>query len=372
MDPRSYWVAFNHVRGIGAVRLRSLMDFFGNLQDAWNAPVAGFQSAGLPPKVIENLVRVRSQVDPEILLAGIQQKGIRVLTWEDADYPIRLKQIEQSPPVLYVRGALAPVDEVAVAIVGTRRMTVYGRQAADELAANLVCNGVTIISGMALGVDAIAHESALKNGGRTLAVLGCGVDIIYPPEHRRLADNIMQNGALLSDYAPGTGPEAVNFPPRNRIISGLSLAVIIIEAGDTSGALITANFAVEQGREVFALPGNINSPQSRGTNRLIQQGAIPLLHPDDVLETLHLTQTRQKQAARTLLPADEEEACLMQVLGESPLHIDEIGNASGLSIAKVSATLAMLELKGLVRHVGGMNYVAAREARGGYYFESDG
>jgi DNA processing protein len=201
----------------------------------------------------------------------------------------------------------------------------------------------------------------LKAGGRTLAVMGNGVDRIYPPEHRALGEQILASGALLSDYAPGTPPESANFPPRNRLISGLSLAVVVVEAGETSGALITAQFAVDQGREVFAVPGNILAPQSKGTNRLIQQGAHPLLSGRDVLEALNLTRVSEQRLVRKVLPADNVEAQVLNVLAHEPLHVDEIRNLTGLPIERVSATLVMMELKGMVRQVGGMNYVAVRE-----------
>ena len=199
-----------------------------------------------------------------------------MLTWEDAAYPHRLKEIDQPPPVLYLRGEILDEDGWCVAMVGTRRITVYGRQVAEEMASFLARRGITLVSGLARGVDGVAHEACLRAGGRTFAVLGSGVDRIYPPEHEKPGrTRIIERGAVISDYAPGTPPDSANFPPRNRIISGLSLATIVVEAGETSGALITATFAAEQGRDVLAVPGNINAPQSKGTNRLIQNGARP-------------------------------------------------------------------------------------------------
>ncbi len=295
------------------------------------------------------------------------RKGIHILTWDDETYPPRLKDIEHPPPVLYVRGEFLPEDHFAVAIVGTRKVTSYGRQVTEELSTFLAANGVTVISGLARGVDAIAHSATLKAGGRTVAVLGCGVDRIYPPENRALADQMMARGALMSDYPVGTAPESSNFPPRNRIISGLSLAVIVIEAGETSGALITAEFAAEQGREVFAVPGNILAPQSKGTNKLIQNGALPLLTPQDLLQALNLTRVGEQKAARKILPANEVEAQVLNALGSEPLHVDELRNQTGLPVEKVSAALVMMELKGMVRQVGGMQYVAVREVQSGYF-----
>ncbi|HNT23513.1 MAG TPA: DNA-processing protein DprA [Anaerolineales bacterium] len=359
---RLFWVGFNLVKGIGAVRFRSLLETFGSAEQAWNASASDLRQAGLGPKLVENLTQVRSQVSLEQVWQRIQAQGIQVLTWEDEAYPRRLKEIDQPPPVLYLRGDLQAQDEWAVAVVGTRQVSAYGRQVTEELAGLLARNGVTVVSGLARGVDSVAHQAALNAGGRTLAILGCGVDRIYPPENRRLAEQLLAHGALMSDYAPGTPPDGPNFPPRNRIISGLSMAVVVIEAGLTSGALITASFAADQGREVFAVPGNILAPQSKGTNRLIRDGARPLLEPQEVLEALNLTRVVEHRTARTALPGDATEALLLQTLTHEPLHVDEIRTLTSLPIEKVSASLALMELKGMVRQVGGMNYVRAAEA----------
>ena len=361
-DPRLYWVALNMVKGIGAVRFQALLDFFGDPQIAWQAPTDALRQAGLNDKTVENLVQLRSRVSLPKIWERMENLGIQVLTWEDPGYPRRLKEIDQPPPVIYLRGELLPEDEWAVAVVGTRRTSAYGRQMTEEIASTLARSGITVVSGLARGIDAIAHLTSLNAGGRTLAVLGSGVDRIYPPENRRLADQIIQHGALISDYPPGTPPEGVNFPPRNRIISGLSMAVVVVEAGQTSGALITASFAADQGREVFALPGNVTAPQSQGTNRLIRDGAYPLLDPAEILEVLELTMVTQHRAARVVLPADALEAKLFEALGPEPLHVDDIRARTELPIEKVTATLAMMELKGMVRQVGGMHYVAVRES----------
>ncbi len=366
VDPRMYWVGFNMVKGIGAVRFKALLAAFGSAEAAWNASSGALIEAGLSQKIVEDFQRVHKGVSLEQVQQRLQSLNVQVLTWDDETYPRHLKEIDQPPPVLYLRGTLQPEDDWAVAIVGTRKVTAYGRQVAEEVASALAHSGVTIVSGLARGIDSIAHQAAVNAGGRTLAVLGNGVDLVYPPENRKLAAQVMEHGALLSDYAIGTQPDGQNFPPRNRIISGLSLAVIIVEAGDTSGALITATFAAEQGRDVFAVPGNINAPQSRGTNRLIRDGAQPLLSPQDVLETLNLTMVTEHQAARVALPADPVEARLYGLLSHEPKHVDEIRAEAGMPIETVSATLAMMELKGMVRQVGGMNYVAVRETPAGY------
>lgn len=360
-DEKRYWVGISYVKGIGAVRFQALLDAFGSAEAAWKAPVDALNQVGLGRKVIDHFLHIRSQVSPDRIWEKIVAAGVKVLTWDDEAYPRRLKEISQPPPVLFLRGSLIPEDDWAVGIVGTRRMTAYGRIITEDTAHLLAANGITVVSGLARGVDAVAHKGAIDAGGRTIAVLGSGVDRIYPPEHRKLADQILECGALISDYPPGTPPEASNFPPRNRLISGLSLAVLIVEAGVRSGALITAQFAAEQGRDVFAVPGNINAPHSAGPNRLIRDGAIPLLDPRDLLETLDLEHVPEYQAARSILPPEPKEARLLEILGPEPKHVDELTNLAGLPIEEVSATLTMMELKGLVRQVGGMNYVAVRE-----------
>ncbi len=366
MDDKKYWIGFNLIKGIGAVRMQALVSYFGDLESAWGADPSALAEAGLGAKLVGRVVSARQSVDLDQVWAKIEAQGISILTWADDEYPSRLREIDQPPPVLYIRGEYLQDDLFAVAIVGTRKVTPYGRQVTEEIASFLAANGITVVSGLARGVDAIAHQAALKAGGRTMAVLGSGVDKIYPPEHRALAEQMMERGAIISDYAVGTPPDASNFPPRNRIISGLSLAVVVIEAAETSGALITAEFAAEQGREIFAVPGNILAPQSKGTNRLIQKGALPLLTPDDLMQALDLTRVGEKKTARKLLPADETEARVLEVLGGEPMHVDEIRSQANLPIEKVSATLALMELKGMVRQVGGMNYVAMREAQADY------
>lgn len=360
-DQKPFWIGFNLVKGIGAARVRSLLAAFGDLETAWNASPQALRSAGLGPKLVEGLLKIRAEVSLEKVCERIEDLGIQALTWEDEGYPSRLKEIDQPPPVLYVRGKLLPEDEWAVAVVGTRRITAYGRQVAEEICGALARQGVTVVSGLARGVDAVAHSTALRCGGRTLAVLGNGVDHIYPPEHRQLGERIIAQGALVSDYAPGTPPDGANFPPRNRIISGLSQAVVVVEAGERSGALITAEFAVDQGRDVFAVPGNISAPQSRGTNKLIQQGARPLLDIGEVLDLLNLTMVNEHRAVRKAVPSDATEAKLLSLLDSEPRHVDEIRDLAGLPIEQVSATLALMELKGMIRQVGGMQYVVLRE-----------
>jgi DNA processing protein len=369
MSDLRYWVGFNIVRGIGPLRLRALLDYFGDVERAWHGPVEALQNAGLDRRSLENLLTARANLDLERELERIAEAGAQVLTWESSLYPRLLLEIPAPPPVLYVKGELTAEDAWAVAVVGTRRASPYGREAARQLSAALARSGITIVSGLARGIDGEAHRAALQAGGRTIAVLGCGVDQIYPPEHRKLATQIVERGALVSDYPLGTPPEGRNFPPRNRIISGLSLGVLVVEAGKSSGALITADYAAEQGREVFAVPGNVFTHGSAGTNALIQEGAKLVLKPEDILEELNLTMVIEQTEARQVLPADETEASLLTYLSAEPTHVDELRQQVDLPIAQVTSTLAMMELKGMVRQVSGMKYVVARERGAEYVVE---
>lgn len=361
MSELGYWVGLNAVRGIGPAKFRALVDFFGTARAAWEANEPSLRQAGLDSRAIENLQRARRRIDPAEETGRTRAAGIQILTWDDEAYPACLKEIPDPPPVLYLRGDLQPRDQWAVAVVGTRRLTSYGRHVTRQLVADLAASGVTIVSGLARGIDGVAHQTALEANGRTLAVLGSGLSRIYPPEHRHLAQQITEQGAVLSDFPPDTSPEPGNFPRRNRIISGLSLGVLVIEAGAKSGALITTRYALEQGRDVFAVPGNINARASLGTNRLIQQGAKLVLSAGDVLEELNMTMVEQQVAVQMVLPETHEEAHLLRMMSDQPCHIDELSRAAGLPVAQVTSALTMMELKGMVRQVEGMHYVRVRE-----------
>ena len=365
-----YWVGFSLIPGVGRARFAKLESYFGTLEQAWQASPTQLQAAELETRVLQEIVDWRPRINLEAEMERLDRFGVAALTWKDPGYPARLKEIYDCPPLLYMRGQLLPQDEWCLAVVGTRRPTLYGKQVTQELVSELARRGVTIVSGLARGVDAEAHRAALEVGGRTLAIFACGLDIVYPSEHAHLAQQIMSQGALLSDYPLGTRPKAEHFPRRNRIMSGLSLGTLVIEAGDSSGALITAGRAVEQNREVFAVPGSILSPASRGTNRLIQDGAKLVRSYTDVLEELNLTARVQPQPEqlemRELLPVDDTEAVLLKKLSAQPTHIDEVCRESGLPISLVSSTMALLEIKGLVKQVGAMNYVLAGEARAEY------
>lgn len=356
MTMKKYYLGFSLTPGIGPMRLRRLLEHLGSPEQAWNAPVEELIRAGLDDASIAALLETRRRLSLDDELGRIHRLGITLLTWEDTGYPERLRHIYAPPPVLYLRGMLDPVEPM-VALVGTRRPTPYGREVARRLAGDLARNGVTVVSGLAIGIDTEAHQAALAAGGRSVAVLACGLDRVYPPNNRRLAEEIVAHGALVSDYPPGTLPEPRNFPPRNRIISGLSLGVVVVEAGERSGALITCDFAAEQGREVFAVPGSIFSPTSRGCHDLLAQGARLVRGVEDILEELHLTRAAEQQEVRQIVPENAVEATLLGLLSSEPLHIDELGLQSDLPISLLSSTLTLMELKGLIRHVGGMHYV---------------
>ncbi len=357
-----YWLALNRVKGIGPARFTLLLNAFGAVRAAWEASPAAWRQAGLDERTATAFERQRRGITPAAELERLLSLRIGALRVIDPEYPHLLREIPAPPPVLYVRGRLLPDDDLAIGVVGTRQVSAYGRHVTELLATDLAAQRVTIISGMARGVDTHAHTAALNAGGRTIAVLGCGPDLVYPPENARLAARIVEQGAVVTEFPPGTQPDAGNFPARNRIISGLSLAVLITEAPEASGALITARFAAEQGRDIFAVPGAITSRGSAGTNRLIQDGAKLILSAEDALTELNLSMAPQQMELRELLPEDETEAALIVCLRAAgdPQHIDDLCRAAALPVARVSGALAMMELKGMVSLVGPMTYALGR------------
>ncbi len=358
MSDARYWVAFNRIPHLGTVRFRQLEQHFGTLEQAWSATAGALKAAGLDSRAVSEVVSNRDSISPDGEMERLSQASVRAVTWQDEEYPDRLKEIDDPPPVLYVKGALLPDDWRSIAIVGTRSATSYGKQAASTLARDLVASGITVVSGLARGIDGVAHREVVQAGGRTIAVLASGLDSIYPPEHASLAASISQQGALVSEHPLGVKPRSQQFPRRNRIMSGMTLGTLVIEAGEGSGAVRTVQHALEQGREVFCVPGSIFSDKSRMTNLLIQQGAKLVLNHEDILQELNLSSIPQQLALSAVadLPEGDEKSILEHILFE-PLHIDEIRGRCQLPIALVSSTLAMMELKGLVRQVGGMHYV---------------
>jgi DNA processing protein len=362
-DELAHWVAFTRVRGIGPARFQKLLDFFGNATAAWRAGHDDLLAAGLDARTAESLLAQRkARPDAARELDLLARHGITALPLPDPAYPTLLREIYLPPSLLYVRGTLTPADEWAIAIVGTRKATSYGLQATNKLAGDLARQKITIISGLARGIDTAGHQAALNANGRTIAVLGCGLDMVYPPENAKLAARMCEQGALVSDFPLGTQPEASNFPARNRLISGLARGVLVIEAPAQSGALITTRFALEQNRDVFALPGSIFSRASDGTNQLIQDGAKLVMQATDILEELQMQQAPQQQAMREHLPASDTEGAILALLAAAPeaLHSDEICRATGLPASEVLSTLLLMALKGMVLEVAPMRYARAR------------
>jgi DNA processing protein len=355
-DDTACWLAISRVPHIGPTRIERLVQRFGTLQAAWTAPRDELRAV-LESRPLAELLAARGKVNPHQELERIEAQGISVTHPGHSAYPRLLAEAAGRPSILYMRGALIPVDDAGVAIVGTRRVTPYGRQAAERIATELAQAGVTVISGLARGVDGVAHRAALAAGGRTVAVLGSGTDVIYPGEHRRLAEEILGAGAIVSEHPPGSPPDAQNFPARNRIISGMSLGVVVIEAPIRSGALITATFAADQGREVFVVPGSVFSPASEGTNMLLRDGARIVRDGADVLEDLNLGSRGADAAMQTEMALDDTERRVYEVLGSEALHIDELAEAAGLAAGQAAALLLTMELKGLVRNHGAQYYV---------------
>ena len=315
---------------------------------------------GLTPAVCQSIVDQRSKIPIDRELDMIQQRGCKVITIQDESYPPNLKAIYDPPQVLYVRGDLLPADSMAVSIVGTRSASPYGKMAAEQISNHLAARGVTVISGMAYGIDTAAHKGCLDAGGRTIAVMGNGLSVVYPARNIKLMEKIIESGAIISEFPMGMKPLRNNFPRRNRVISGLSLGTLVVEAPKRSGALITAEFALEQGREVLAVPGQIFSEMSGGTHDLIKQGAKLVESVEDIIEELPsymlqpVTEEDFKvEEERMEIQLSAEEKAIWKVIGSSQIHIDDISRQAGLPAYKVSAALVMLELKGLVQQSAG-------------------
>ena len=357
-----YWIAFHRIHGMGRVRFNALLAGFESMEEAWSASPGALRRAGLDSKVVNAVVEERPSIEPQAEADRLEQAGVRALTLRDEDYPARLRETYDPPPVLYVKGTLAEADERSITVVGTRNVTSYGREVTRMLTEELARNGLTIVSGLALGVDAVAHKAALDAQGRTLAVLACGLDMVYPTSNKALAKRVQENGALISDYPLGTKPKPEYFPRRNRILAGLTLGTIVVEAPERSGALITTTYALNENREVFAAPGSLLSPASAGTNRLIQEGGAKLVrNASDVLEELNLTAPARQLPLPGAEPADETEAALLALVSREPVHIDAIQEQSGLPMPTVSGALALMELKGLVKEIGAMSYISLME-----------
>lgn len=355
---RAYRAAVYEIDGIGPQRFEVLLNYFKSAEKVWKASINSIKETGMSKDVVEEFEKKRKNVDPKTHLSALAKLGIRVILAEDDEYPKLLSKIDNHPQVLFVKGYFEKEDIRALAVVGTRKPTTYGREMAERFVEQLVACGFTIISGLARGIDGVAHRSALEAGGRTIAVLGGGVDRVYPPEHLGLAERISKHGAVISEFASGKLPVPGNFPARNRVISGLALGVLVIEGASHSGTKITASLAAEQGREVFAVPGPITSRQSQAPTDLIKLGAKAVSSVDDILEELSVeTKSETTHKKRTdLTKLSKEEREVVKALNNGQMHADELIRKLGARPSSISSTLTMLELKGVVKHLGGMVY----------------
>lgn len=361
-DQLKYWASFTYCRKLGSVRLRKIASYFPSMKEAWEAPLSEFSRLGLEEGVTADINARRQELKPDAVWEKIEKEGLRLIPFTDSRYPALLKEIYDPPAALYVRGEVgAQENEIWFAVVGTRKISTYGQQVTEMLVRPLALAGLTIVSGLAFGVDALAHETTLQGNGRTIAVLGCGLDraSVYPSHHRYLADKIAASGgAVLSEFAPGTPPLKHHFPFRNRIIAGLSRATLVTEAPEGSGAMTTAMYALEFNRDVFAVPGNITAGGAWGPNELLKKGATPVTRADDIFAALNLSDVRAALDTRKTLPNTEEELKLAEALSpDEPQHIDAVAKITQLPIPATASVLTMMELKGLVKNVGGMRYI---------------
>lgn len=357
MTERQSLVALYSYIPFGPARIKLLVDYFGGAKGAWKATNKKLLEVGLKSGRVEDFIKYREEFDYKRYFSQLKKLKIDFITIGDSSYPVNLIDLDNAPPVLYIKGKISVNDANAVAIVGSRKMTSYGREVAEQFTGELAGLGVTIISGLARGIDTVAHRTSLDVGGRTIAVLGCGLDIVYPLENTGLAKRIIEKGgAVLSEYPLGYPALRTNFASRNRIISGLSKAVIVIEGEKKSGTLLTASAAAEQGRPVFAVPGQITSPTSGAPHFLIQNGAKMTTSVKDVLDELDLQLKVDKEQMEKVMPATQEEGKLIEILEREPLHLDQIAVISEFDVSDVSARLTIMELKGLVKNLGGGVY----------------
>jgi DNA processing protein len=373
--------AFRTLPGIGSQRLRMLIAHFGSAQAAWLAPIEEYLVWGKAPWALK-LLPLRKEIDPALIIESLELQGICTVLPEEENYPCLLAELVDAPPILYYKGLLRPFKE-ALAIVGSRRATAYGRAAAGFLSREIACKGIVIVSGLARGIDTAAHEGALAGKGETWAFLGSGLDRIYPPENKKLAQSIIENGALLSEFRPGSFPEGRHFPARNRLISGCSRGVVVVEAALKSGALITVDFALEQGREVFAVPGPIFSEMSKGTHYLLRSGAKIAEGAEDIWAEIPLwsnyspkqfgKNTDKKTAKNTrdisLTGIDakatacnqEVSSAILDILSDIPLHIDQIVLQFDYQAGSIALALLELQLEGKIEQLPGQYYILARK-----------
>ena len=359
-DPK-FWIALSDVPDVGPVTAKKLLAIYKKPEAVFKAPYKELANIrGIGTAKAKNIKGYSEWGKIDAQLKKLDATGIKIITFSDKDYPETLKNIEDAPIVLYIKGTIQKEDRYAVAVVGSRKYSSYGKLAAEKLSSELSSMGFTIVSGMARVIDTLAHTAAVKSGGRSIAVLGSGIDVPYPPENRGLMEKLSGSGCVISEFPPGTLPERENFPKRNRIISGLSLGVLVVEATADSGSLITATYAVEQGKEVFAVPGNINSANSKGTNDLIKKGAKLVQSAEDVIEELAPVlrgYIRTREKANIELPVEEKRLC--DIMTAEPKHVDMLSRESKMPAQKVLGILLSLELKGIAKQAEGKKFFLA-------------
>ena len=359
-DKLKYYNAIINFTKIGPVRFYRLKSKLGNVKNIWQANRNELLTAQIERKIIDEFIIYRNNTNIEQLFDELQREQINAISIEDDDYPYLLSKIYDPPPLLYFKGNIKSINQFALAVVGSRKVTTYGIQVTQDITSKLAMNNLIIVSGMAYGVDTLAHQTTLNNNGITIAVLGSGLkkENIYPATNVNLMEQIIKkNGVILSEYPPNVPALPSHFPQRNRIISGLSKAVLVIEAGEKSGALITARYALEQGRDVFVIPGSIYSQMSIGANNLIKKGAALVTNAKDILEALNLGQVKQFVENKTIVPKSKSEKIIFALLSKEPKYINQIIEKSGLDTATVNSTLTIMEMKGTVKNLGGMQYV---------------
>jgi len=359
MSNGKYYIWLNLIPGIGAKTIVKLKEYFGSIENVWVASKSDL--FGIPgiAKILTPILDTKYKYDAEEYIHKLKDTGIRLISIEDDEYPDMLRNIHEPPQILHARGTIKLNEYKAIAVVGARKATRYGTDMAKQIAYELALRNVSVVSGMARGVDTFAHKGALEARGTTIAVMGCGIDIAYPPENKELIEKVSKQGIVVSEYLLGAEPVPGHFPARNRIISGLSMGVVVIEAGEKSGSLITADLALEQGREVFAVPGNADSSSSKGTNTLIKQGAKLVTSVEDILEEFfELKNVKIKSKENQELKGlNTDEKNIIDKLDSGSVHIDVLSRATGYSVQKINTTLMMLELRGIVRQLPGKFFV---------------
>lgn len=354
-----YLNALNKISGVGPQKLKILLSYFKNGEEIYSAPLSELVKSGISEKLALNIITERNKINPEEEWIKLEKENIRAISFYEDSYPAPLKEIPSAPQILYVKGEFDFNSSPMIAIVGSRKYSSYGQQVATSIAHDLAKAGITVVSGMALGIDTFAHRGALEGGGKTLAVLGSSLEDrnIGPRVNFNLSRHIIGNGALVSDYPLGTQASPQTFPARNRLMAGLTVGTVVIEAAPLSGTLITAGMALDFNREVFAVPGNIFSPSSQGTNQLIKSGAKIVTSVNDILEELNIAKFQEKKTVREFIPASKEEEIIVKMLSHEPTHIDRIIKLSKMNTSGVSSILIILEMKGIVKDIGGQNYI---------------